>query len=221
MKLQIDQAKDPLFLTQPCDVEVFVDEKLIATMPATSSPFETQLNSQSLPAGDASFDCELGFEVWPGRRCNRADRCSFRWQMKINRFSGLLILAVLMIFIVFCQNSWATNVSGTISSNTTWTLTGSPYIVTGNVLVQGAASPVLTLQPGVQVLFNQNTDIRIGTTSGLPGIIQAVGTAASPIVFSANAGSPTPGYWAECNLRQQHRFYHCLCPNILCRLWNL
>ena len=42
-----------------------------------------------------------------------------------------------------------TNVSGTISSNTTWTISGSPYILTD--LTGIPAGVTLTIQPGVQV----------------------------------------------------------------------
>ncbi|HMF09600.1 MAG TPA: hypothetical protein VKJ00_10720, partial [Thermoanaerobaculia bacterium] len=52
-----------------------------------------------------------------------------------------------------------TNVSGTISTNTTWTLAGSPYIVTSDVFVENSAAPVpvLTIQAGVTVKFNSGT----------------------------------------------------------------
>src|SRR5215471_1139563 len=87
-----------------------------------------------------------------------------------------------------------TNVSGTISTSTTWTLAGSPYIVTGDIYVQNSAAPVpiLTIQAGVTVKFNSGTNMYIGWN--YPGGLQAVGTSSSPIVFTAN-GSTTPGFW--------------------------
>src|SRR5215472_994880 len=87
-----------------------------------------------------------------------------------------------------------TNVSGTISTSTTWTLAGSPYIVTGDIYVQNSAAPVpiLTIQAGVTVKFNSGTNMYIGWS--YPGGLQAVGTSSSPIVFTAN-GSTTPGFW--------------------------
>ncbi|MEW6006696.1 MAG: hypothetical protein AB1595_00855 [bacterium] len=53
------------------------------------------------------------------------------------------------------QMVYGTDVSGVISESATWTLAGSPYIVTGDVYVQGATNPCLTIGPGVVVKFNQ------------------------------------------------------------------
>ena len=55
-----------------------------------------------------------------------------------------------------------TDVSGVINTDTTWNLAGSPYIVTGDVSVKGAATPTLTIEPGVEVRFTQNTGLYIG-----------------------------------------------------------
>ncbi|MEO8190422.1 MAG: right-handed parallel beta-helix repeat-containing protein, partial [Acidobacteriota bacterium] len=86
-----------------------------------------------------------------------------------------------------------TSVSGVVSASTTWTAAGSPYIVTGDVYVQGVGAPVLTIQPGVTVKFNANATLYIGYNPS--GGLQAVGTAAQPILFTANTATPTPGYW--------------------------
>lgn len=85
-----------------------------------------------------------------------------------------------------------TPVSGVISTNTTWTLAGSPYVVTGQVFVEGASTPVLTIQAGVTVKFNSIAELFISYNA--PGVLQAVGTSASPILFTAN-GSTTSGFW--------------------------
>jgi len=43
-------------------------------------------------------------------------------------------VGILGVLVGFAQGSWAvTNVSGVISTDATWTATGSPYIVTANV----------------------------------------------------------------------------------------
>jgi len=60
-------------------------------------------------------------------------------------------LAVLLALFVLAdpQVAAATNVSGTISTNTTWTAANSPYVMTGNVTVN--AGVTLTIEPGVTV----------------------------------------------------------------------
>jgi parallel beta-helix repeat protein len=87
-----------------------------------------------------------------------------------------------------------TNVSGAISANTTWTLSASPYVVTANVSVGGASSPVLTIEPGVAVKFNSGTTLIVGY-GGSPGGLQAVGISSRQITFTANTASPTAGFW--------------------------
>jgi hypothetical protein len=71
--------------------------------------------------------------------------------------SYLLVAILLVSFTVgvtlnFVKAAGPTNVSGTISSNTTWTSANSPYNFTGNVFVNNSAT--LTIQPGVTVNFN-------------------------------------------------------------------
>ena len=75
-------------------------------------------------------------------------------------------VGILGVLVGFAQDSWAvTNVSGVISTDATWTATGSPYIVTANVFVQGAGNPILTIEPGVEVRFAQNQGLFIGGNS--------------------------------------------------------
>jgi hypothetical protein len=77
----------------------------------------------------------------------------------------------------------ATNVSGVISSDTTWTPTGSPYIVTGDVTVDYLAT--LTIEPGVVVKFQFRSSIYDKVCLYVNGVLNAQGTAGSPIVFSS------------------------------------
>ena len=86
----------------------------------------------------------------------------------------IFILAVnLIAFSLFSQ----TSVSGGIYQNTTWTTAGSPYIITGSIVV--FPGNTLTIQPGVEIkIDNQvNNTIYIETR----GTINCVGTDLLPI----------------------------------------
>ncbi len=82
----------------------------------------------------------------------------------------------------------ATEVSGLISSNTNWTISGSPYIVTGNILITVGAT--LTIEPGVRVQLNVSKTIQVN------GALVARGTEADSIVFTSNTGF-IPGAWGN------------------------
>ncbi len=85
-----------------------------------------------------------------------------------------------------------TPVSGEISSNTTWKLTDSPFVLNGSVQVRGSGSPVLTIEPGVVVKARDGNVLSIG--DGAAGTLNAVGTPELPIVFTT-AEAPAPGRW--------------------------
>src|SRR5439155_14801712 len=95
-----------------------------------------------------------------------------------------------------------TEVCGRISASTTWTLANSPYIVTCDVNVYADTSPfrsppppaILTIQPGVVVKFNAGTGLNIASGADAGGL-QAQGTAAHPIIFTANQPFPLAGAW--------------------------
>lgn len=72
-------------------------------------------------------------------------------------------------------------VSGTILSNAVWTAADSPIIVTSNVTV--VTNVCLTIAEGVQVQMAESVRITIR------GMLQALGTATSPIVFTNSPSS--------------------------------
>jgi hypothetical protein len=79
-------------------------------------------------------------------------------------------------------------VSGTIAANTTWNLAGSPYVLTGNVIVQAGAT--LTIDAGVCVKGQAQRGLTID------GGLVARGTSANPICFTTAVLPPFPGDWA-------------------------
>jgi parallel beta-helix repeat protein len=93
------------------------------------------------------------------------------------------LLTFLAAFIIWSmQTVLATDVSGTISTNTTWTLAGSPYIVTSSVTINHGVA--LTIQSGVTVKFDNSQSLYVN------GIMNATG-----VIFTSNSASPVPGDW--------------------------
>jgi len=80
----------------------------------------------------------------------------------------------------------ATDVGGVIDTDTTWTIAGSPYILTSNLVVTNGVT--LTLEPGVEVRGNTGVEFDV------LGHLEAMGTATQPITFTSvtNTG---PAQW--------------------------
>ena len=71
-----------------------------------------------------------------------------------------IILLIFYCGVFFCSNIYAdTYVEGSITSNTTWNLSGSPYILSSGITVYNST---ITIEPGVEVQLN-GTRIQIGT----------------------------------------------------------
>ncbi len=99
-------------------------------------------------------------------------------------------LRLVLLFGIGLQSAIAdTEVSGNITSDTTWAVAGSPYIVVGTVQVLDVAT--LTIEPGVTVKFNEGLSLMIG------GELIARGTATDSILFTSNNATPQPGDWGS------------------------
>lgn len=124
----------------------------------------------------------LGVRLLCLRRSAKRDAAWWPWPSPHRIARGLFAMGLLV-----AAPAIATNVGGTISTNTLWNLAGSPYVVTSNLTV--ATTTTLTIEPGVTVKVGSSLRILIY------GTLTAVGTASEPIVFTSNQATPTPGYW--------------------------
>lgn len=86
-----------------------------------------------------------------------------------------------------------TDVSGRISTNTTWPLANSPYIVVGDVVVETGI--FLTIEPGVIIKFNRGTNLIID------GALTAQGEDTQQITFTSNSATPARADWGTIRFR--------------------
>ena len=100
-----------------------------------------------------------------------------------------LILTLLVSQFIFSQ----TTVSGAITSDSTWSLADSPYILTGSVLVPDGVT--LTIEAGVTVKVNSGLYIKN------EGTIIAVGTSSNKITFESSSQSPAKSDWSGIRIR--------------------
>jgi hypothetical protein len=92
-----------------------------------------------------------------------------------------------------------------IREDTHWTLSGSPYVIYGDIQITNGA--ILTIDAGVEVRFAKVSGDG-GHENGAElvirnGTLHAIGSKGFPVVFTAHSSNPQPGYWggiiAECN----------------------
>jgi parallel beta-helix repeat protein len=111
--------------------------------------------------------------------------------MKNLRFVFIFSLFMFAVGLLFpWQDVYAgpCEVSGFISSNTTWSpATCNPYIVTGNIIVQNGVT--LTILPGTTIKFDSLKALDV------QGILIAQGTFTNRITFTSNQPNPAKGDW--------------------------
>lgn len=97
-----------------------------------------------------------------------------------------IIIFALASTIFFGQKSFAATyiTESTIDTNTTWTKENSPYIISSSIAVMENA--ILTIEPGVEIKF-QNSFQRYNKFGiSVFGSIQALGGESAPIYFTSN-----------------------------------
>ena len=96
------------------------------------------------------------------------------------RFLFIFIISFISVFYFFSNTTFAsTNVTDDITSNTTWSLSGSPYIVQNNINL--AQDVNLTIDAGVVVKFAPYTELDMSDG----GTFQANGTVTDKIYFTS------------------------------------
>ena len=107
----------------------------------------------------------------------------------------ILLFAAMALFLIALLDTTsrglaspdATPICSNISSDTTWTTAGSPYVVCATFSPTIAQGATLTIEPGVQVEFVQNARMFV------EGSLNALGTPTQPITFTGSIKSA--GSW--------------------------
>lgn len=137
-------------------------------------------------------------------RSLKGDNMKELLNMKYSRRANALVIMCMMTMVGmlglltvpdFVQAAGPTYVKGSINTNTTWDLNGSPYIVKDDITVQ--PDRILTIQPGVEVKFDGKYSIIVD------GKLNALGTSASQIKFTSNQSSKQKGDWYTIRLRTE------------------
>ena len=125
-------------------------------------------------------------------------------QKNIKRISVLLISSILINITIFgtlslipisidaqTNDHTGTRLKGytIISQNTTWSKTNSPYILSGNLLIEKGKT--LTINPGVEIRLDNEYYIQV------EGKLSAIGTKNNMIIFTSNKKDPKPGDWGS------------------------
>lgn len=116
-----------------------------------------------------------------------------------------IVIAVFVLALAAGTVHGQTYVLGEISTNTTWEVSGSPYIVQG--LLEVTNNSILAIDPGVTVKFDGFYLFRATTGSS----IYAEGTQSQRILFTSNSGTPAPDDWIWVGISGSPASYFAYC----------
>ena len=113
-----------------------------------------------------------------------------RLKEKLKLFCLLAVITVSALTFankLFLFTANATYIEGTITQDTIWTLTDSPFILSKNITVYPTVT--LTIEPGVQVRFGGYFSLIV------EGSLSAIGEENNTITFTSNKDQPGTGDW--------------------------
>jgi hypothetical protein len=87
---------------------------------------------------------------------------------------------------------------GTVSYNAVWKNIGAVIAVTGDIKIEGVATPTATVAAGSVFRFARDIGISVGYSS--PGRLVLAGTATSRISLMSLTANPSPGDWSGINV---------------------
>lgn len=136
----------------------------------------------------------------PNTLCPTPRQSGIVWTIAIPIILALAVLCTVVVLVApraVVRAAGPTTVpGGTITTNQTWTLADSPYIVQGWVTLD--MSSTLTIEPGVEVKFDTG-----GIVVKAGSSLLAQGTTAQPIVFTSNKATPAPRDWGYISFEAQ------------------
>jgi len=131
-------------------------------------------------------------------------------KLKTGKISRLIFLTLL--FLLFAKTNQVLadiEVSGSIISDTVWSATNQPYVVTGTLYICNNAT--LTIAQGVKVYLNSDSQIRIGNNS--TGKLVAEGTQKKPITFTGSPEAPWYYLFFGTDTEEGSILSHCVIEN--------
>lgn len=115
-------------------------------------------------------------------------------------------------------NSYIEVISATVILDSTWQNHGIPYVMTGEVYIQGKHGPdmmtTVTIEPGTTIQFNGVFGIYVGhdSSADLPGSLIANANGASPITFTRFGASL---YWSGIYYADFSHDFSCVLDNCI------